>query len=150
MNLEELINMLDDMILSGWSLPMTNGKCVVDREKFKDLIQDIRLNLPPEIRQAKAVVADRNNILEKARIEANDIIEKAKEKAERLSSNEEVLKIANAKANEVMANAMKRSKEIKQNTSSYTEGILENMEEMLTKTILEVKQTRQQIKNIVK
>jgi len=150
MNLEELINMLDDEILSGWSLPLTNGRCILDREKIKDIIQDIRLNLPSEIKQAKAIVADKNEILEHAEKEAADIIAKAQEKALQLASQEEVLKVANQKAAEATAAAQGRSREIKQNTVAYTENLLEQMEELLTKSLLEVKQTRQQIKNVSK
>lgn len=150
MNLEELINLLDEEILDGWSLPISNGKCVVDREKIKDLIQEIRLNLPAEIRQAKAVVADRNEILRRAQDEADDIVQKAQEKAQKLCGEQEVVKLANAKASEIVAAAQNRSKEIRLSTANYSETVLEAMEEMLTKSILEVKQTRQQVKNAIK
>ena len=146
MNLEGLIDVLDDLILDGMSLPLTNGKCVVDREKAKDIIQDIRLNMPNEIRQAKMVVADRNEILAKAQKEANDIIQQAQKRAEKMSSHEEVVKMANQKASEIIAATQTRANEIKRSTMDYTTSILEGMEEMLAKTLLEVKQNRQQMK----
>ncbi len=67
MNIEELINALDEIILAGWSLPLTNGQCIVDREKVKDIIQDMRLNIPTEVMHAKAIVADKNEIIAKAK-----------------------------------------------------------------------------------
>jgi replicative DNA helicase len=67
-----------------------------------------------------------------------------------LASEEEVLKLANAKAAEAVSAAQAKSKEIKQSTSVYSENVLEKMEDVLTKTLLELKQTHQQIKNITK
>ncbi len=131
-------------------MPLTNGKCIVDREKVKDIIQDIRLNMPNEIRQAKMVVADRNEILLKAQREANDIIRNAEEKAKKIASQEEIVKIANHKANEIMSAAQTRTSEIRQATLEYTANMLEGMEEMLAKTLLEVKQNRQQIKQTLR
>jgi cell division septum initiation protein DivIVA len=150
MNIEELINALDEIILAGWSLPLTNGQCIVDREKVKDIIQEMRLNIPTEIRHAKAIVADKNDILAKAKKEADEIVAKAKKEAQRIASEEEILKLANSKASEVVGAAQAKSKEIKQNTSAYSESVLEKMEDVLAKTLIEVKQTRQQIKNITK
>jgi len=150
MNLEELINLLDDMVLNGWSLPMSGGKCIVDREKIKDIIQDMRLNMPNEIRQAKSIVADRNEILANARMESQAITEKAQERAARMVDQEEIIKLANQKANTIVQSANDQAKEIRQTTREYSEKMLESMEEMLTKSLLEVKQTRQQIKNALK
>ena len=150
MNLEGLIDILDDLILSGVSLPLTNGKCIVDREKVKDVIQDIRLNMPNEIRQAKMVVADRNEILLKAQKESNEIIRHAEEKAKKIVSQEEIVRLANQRATEIVNAAQIRTTEIRQATLEYTANMLESMEEMLAKTLLEVKQNRQQIKQSLK
>ena len=94
---------------------MSNGKCIVDREKIKDIIQDMRLNMPSEIRQAKAIVADRNDILANARKEAQDITDKAQEKAEKMACEEEIVKIANQKAAALIHNTTLKTKEIRQN-----------------------------------
>lgn len=150
MNIEELINALDEMILNGWSLPLTNGQCIVNREKIKDIVQEMRLNLPGEIRQAKAIVADKNEILAKAKREAEDIVARARKEASRLASEEEVLKLANSKAAEAVEAAQTRSREIKNNTGAYSEKVLEQMEDLLANALIDVKQTRQQIKNITK
>ena len=137
MNLEELINILDDMVLNGWSLPLSGGKCVVDREKVKDVIQDMRLNMP-------------NEILQNARMEAEAIVEKARERAAALVEQEEITRVAKEKANLTVQTANAQVKEIKGQTRDYTERVMEAMEELLTKSLLDVKQTRQQIKNNLK
>ena len=58
MNIDEILNMIDDMLEEAWSLPFSGGRCVVDAQKVKECIEDIRLNLPGEIKQAKMIVAD--------------------------------------------------------------------------------------------
>ena len=150
MQMEELISELDELVLEGWSLPLTNGQCIVDREKIKQIVQEMRLNVPDEVRQAKAIVSDKNEIIAKAKKEAEDIIAKAKKEAQKLVAEEEILKIANKKSAEVIGAAQAKSKEIKQSTSAYTESVMERMEDMLAKSLIEVKQTRQQIRSLVK
>ena len=66
MNIDEILNMIDDMLEEAWSLPFSGGRCVVDAQKVKECIEDIRLNLPGEIKQAKMIVADRNDIIKSA------------------------------------------------------------------------------------
>ena len=53
MNIDEILNMIDDMLEEAWSLPFSGGRCVVDAQKVKECVEDIRLNLPGEIKQAK-------------------------------------------------------------------------------------------------
>ena len=77
MTIDELLDVLDDTLEEATNLPFTGGKRVVDVEKLRDTIDEIRLNMPAEIRQAKGVVRDRNNILENAKAEANAIVKRA-------------------------------------------------------------------------
>lgn len=61
--IESILNDIDELLEDSWSLPLSGGRCVVDAEKVRDLIDSIRMNMPAEIKQARAVVADRNQIL---------------------------------------------------------------------------------------
>lgn len=67
MNIDEILNMIDDMLEEAWSLPFSGGRCVVDAQKVKECVEDIRLNLPGEIKQAKMIVADRNEYYQNRR-----------------------------------------------------------------------------------
>ena len=57
MNIEEILDLLDELLDRSWNLPLSGGRCVVDAEKVRDLLDDVRLNMPTEIKQAKAIVA---------------------------------------------------------------------------------------------
>lgn len=63
MNVEEILDMLDEMLDRAWNLPMTGGRCVLDAEKVRDMIDDIRANMPAEVEHAKKIVADRAEIV---------------------------------------------------------------------------------------
>ena len=67
MNIEELLDMMDETLEEAVNLPFSGGKRVVDVEKVRDIIDDIRLNMPTEIRQAKAIVQDRAEIVDDAK-----------------------------------------------------------------------------------
>ena len=73
-NTDILLEDLEDVLDDATSMPMTK-KSLVDVEKIKTIIEDIRLNTPQETKQAKAIVDSRNNIIEEAKKEAADIIE---------------------------------------------------------------------------
>ena len=79
--IESILNDIDELLEDSWSLPLSGGRCVVDAEKVRDLIDSIRMNMPNEIKQARAVVADRNQILSLAKGEAEALIRKAEERA---------------------------------------------------------------------
>ena len=94
MNIDEILNMIDDMLEEAWSLPFSGGRCVVDAQKVKECVEDIRLNLPGEIKQAKMIVADRNDIIKTAERQAETTLRKAEERARMLIAQEEIVKQA--------------------------------------------------------
>lgn len=148
MHLEDLLNELDEMVTSAMALPMTNGKCVIGREKAKELIEDLRTNLPKEVQQAKAVVEERNDIVAKAKEEAAEIIEKAQQQADALVEESEITKLATEKATEMLTLAQAKAKELKQAASDYAEEVLTGMEETLAKSLQEVHATSEHIRNL--
>ena len=70
MNVDELLDLLDETLEESTNLPFTGGKRMVDVDKVRDIIDDVRLNMPAEIKQAKAIVNDRAEIVAGARREA--------------------------------------------------------------------------------
>jgi len=147
MNIEEILDMLDDVMDRSWSLPLTNGRTIVDDEKVRDLLNDIRLNLPSEMKQAKAIVADRAEILANARREAESVVRKAEDRARTMIAQETVVKQAQQKANEILAQANQKSKELRTASQEYSDDLLRQTEETLSKLLSDVRATRQMIRN---
>ncbi len=146
MNIEELLDLLDEQLDRAWSLPLSGGKSVVDAEKVRNLVDDIRLSIPTEIKQAKAIVADRTEIITTARKEAENIVHKAEERARVLISQEEITRVAQEKANEMVAQAAAKAKEIRQVSQEFSDDLLKRSEEVLAKYLSEVKETRQAVR----
>ncbi len=117
--------MLDELLDRAWNLPLTGGRCVVDADKVRDLIDDIRLNIPSEIKQAKAIVSDRTDIISGAKKEAESIIRKAEDRARSLVAQEQVVKAA----------------------QEFSDNCLYKTEEVLVKSLTEIKATRQAFRN---
>ena len=139
MNIDEILNMIDDMLEEAWSLPFSGGRCVVD--------EDIRLNLPGEIKQAKMIVADRNDIIKSAERQAESALRKAEERARMLIAQEEIVKQAQEKAADIIAQAQMAAKEIRRASHEFSDSILKETEENLSSSLKNVRDTRQALRN---
>lgn len=147
MNIDDILDTMDEMIDRAWNLPLTGGRCVLDAEKVRDLIDDIRLNMPAEIKQAKQIVADRAEIVRVAKSEAESIVRKAEDHAKTLVDQEEITKQAQAKATEMLNQAQKKAREMKQASQEFAESMLQSAEETLMKALTDVRSTHQALKS---
>ena len=82
---EDLIDELTDVLEKGWHLPFAGGKSFIDSEDAKQILDEIREAIPSEVRKAKAIVADRAQIISEAQREAETIVRVAEEKAKALA-----------------------------------------------------------------
>lgn len=146
MNIEEVLVMLDELIDKSWSLPLSGGRCVIDAERVRDLIDDIRVNIPVEIKQARAIVEDRGEIIAAAKKEAEEIVRKAELQAKKLTAQEEIIRLSQAKAAEIHSQAQMQSREMRTGAQSFSDDILRVTEESLQKALLELKATRQALR----
>lgn len=110
--IDVLLNNLDEVIENSMSLPLSGGRCIVDAERIREIIDDIRLQMPNEIKQAKAVVADRNEILSMAKREAEGLIRKAEERAKALVEQDTIVRQANSKALAMLNEANQKAAEL--------------------------------------
>ena len=150
MNIEEILDVMDELLDRAWNLPLTGGRCVVDADKVRDMIDEVRLNLPGEIKQAKSIVADRAEIISVAKREAETLVQKAEERAKALVSKEEIVKQSQARAAEIMQQAQMKAREMRTAAQDYSENLLRQTEESLTRSLSDVKSTRQALHNAVR
>jgi len=139
---EELLNMLGNMVQDAWSIPMSRDRCVLEREKMLDIIDEIKATLPVELKQARTVVESRNEVIGSAKREAEAIKRQAEDRARQMVSEEEVLVIAKRKANELMTVAEEKAREVRRVTNEYVDDTFRRTEEALTEVLGEVKQSR--------
>ena len=148
MSIDELLDELDGMVDKSIGFP--GGKCFLSGDKVREIIDDIRLNMPQEIRQAKAIVADRSEIIKNAKQEAETIIKSAEDKAKAMTAQDEICKQAQAKANEVMTEAAAKAKEMKKAAADYADGLMKQTEDGIMGALSDVRQARQALKAPVK
>ena len=135
MTIEQLLDSFDDLMDEAFTLPFSTKK-VIDAAGAREIIDDLRLNIPQEVRQAKAIVSDKNDIIGKAKAEAERIIRDAETKAKQLVSREEILKQAKAQSDEIIENAHLKSRDIKKAAAEYAESALKNADDILQQTML--------------
>lgn len=150
MNIDDVLDILDELLDKSWSLPLAGGRCVVDADKVRDLIDDIRINLPNEIKQAQAIVSDRAEIMDAAKREAEGIIRKAEERAKALVANQEIAKAAQVKANDILSQTQHKSREMKAAAQEFSDNILRTTEEAMMKSLTDLRSTRQALRNSAK
>ncbi len=146
MSIDEILDKIDEMIDKAWGMPLSGGKCLIEADRLRDMLDDIRGNMPSEIRQAKSIVADRTDIIATAKQEAEDIVRAAEERARQLVTQEEVVKQAQQRAGEIMLQTQQKCREMRKGTQDFAEDLLKRTEEVLTKQVAEVHQTRQMLR----
>lgn len=147
MTIEELLEKIDDMIDNAWSLPLSRGKCAIEADALRDILDDIRGNMPSEIRQAKAIVADRADIIATAKREAENIVRVAEERARAMVSHEEIVAQAQQKANDLLSQSQLKAREMRKGANDFAEDVLRRTEETMMKRLNEIRQARQALRN---
>ncbi|MDR2655883.1 MAG: ATPase [Oscillospiraceae bacterium] len=147
MTIEEILDSIEDMLEKSWGLPLSGGRGLIDVERLHDMVYDIRKNIPVEIKHAKAIVADRADIIQGAKHEAEEIIKKAEDRARRLVHDDEITKQAREKATEILSAAHLQSHQMKKAASDFAERILGDTERVLASSFNEVKTAKQELKS---
>ena len=140
--IEDILEQIDDMLDAAWAMPLSGGKVVLDAEKLRNLIDSVRGNLPSEVRQARAIVQDRSDIISSAKKEAESIIRNAEERRNQIVSREEIVVQAQERANEIQAQTQKRARDMRKTAQDFTEDLLRHTEETLNQQVAQVRQAR--------
>ena len=147
MNVEELLEMMEETLESGTAVPFAASKRVVDVDRMRDIIDEVRNNLPDEVRESKKIVNDREQIMKNARIESESSIQQGEEKARNLTSEQEIVRRSQQYAAEIVTKAQAQAKELSRNATVYCEGILKNSEEVLARSVADIKNVRMNLRS---
>ena len=139
---EDLIKMLYDMVSDAWSIPLGNDRCVLERDKILDLLDEMKAALPSELKQARTVVDARNEIMSGAKREAEAIKRQAEERARQMVSQEEVLLTAKQKAADLMSASEVKAREVRKATNVYVDDALRRTEEAVGAALTEIRASR--------
>ena len=150
MNVNVLLDTIEDTLEESTSMPLSGGKRLVDVEKVRDYLDDIRANLPGELRQAQQIVNDRAQIVDTANAQAQAIVKKAEERARILVSDAEIVKAAQQRAAEITAAAQSESRTLRQTVTDYCDNMLKTTEEAMVENAAQVKNVRANLRQNAK
>lgn len=141
-NVKNLLDILYHMIDDAKNAPLSSDKCVINRDEALDLLDEIRAQLPAEIKRAQELVRTRDEYVERAKREVDRMLQKAELDAKSKVSESEVLTAARAKGHDIVSRAEERSREMYRVANDYSEDVLRRTEEAVQMALDEVKQTR--------
>lgn len=144
MDLIERIEELQVLIEEAKAVPLSSS-AVVNREEVIDLLAQLKEAVPDEIRQARWMSRDRDELLARARKEAERIIQESQEQRDRLLSRTEIVHAANRDAERIIDDAKERGAQIKAEAEDYVDQKLAAFEILLNKTLSTVARGREQL-----
>lgn len=147
MVIDEYLDAMDDVLLKAHVVPFSGKKSVTDVETLKDLIDNIRMNMPVEIKQAKKIVQERKAIIDEANKQAEEIITRAENRANALVANNEITKAAEAKAADIEKQAVIKARAVKNAADEYLAETLAKTEEVLSASLTNVRRIKSTIKS---
>lgn len=139
---EELLDMLFEMVDEAKNAAFSGDKCVIERDRALDLIDDIRAQFPMELSEAKRLLNTRTEYINSAKREADAIRQQAEERAKQLLAENEILNQARQRSTEMMRQAEERSRELKRAANEYCEDAMRRTEEAIAEAYDEIKKSR--------
>jgi cell division septum initiation protein DivIVA len=140
----ELIDKLDDLIHNARPVPLTD-QVRIDREAIFELLDEMRSTIPEEIKQARWIVKERQEMLAEARREADRMVAEARERAQHEISQQEVVRQAEREAQDMLEAARQREREVRLGAEDYADEVLGNLEMNLEKFIAAVRRGRERL-----
>ena len=145
MEIFTLLDELEEYLEGARAVPFTN-KAIVDKEEILDIIKEIRLKLPDELKQAKWIKEERNRILVEAQKEAEGIVKEAENRIISMIDEHEITRKAYEQKAQIIETANEMSREISKGTKDYADNILEKVENVLQDALRTIENNRKELK----
>jgi hypothetical protein len=144
MELQRLIDELDDIVQNAKTVPLTD-QLRVERSAVYDLMDEIRVAVPDEVKQARWIVKERQEMLAEARRECERMLNEARDRAARETSPDAVARLAEREAQELVTDARREASRIRYETDEWAGEILANLDLNLDKFIGAVRRGRERL-----
>jgi hypothetical protein len=131
----ELLDVLYGMVTEAWSVPLGNDKCIIEREKAIEIINEIKVNLPTAIAEAQRLVAARDEFIGNAKREAEALRKNAEEQAHQMIEEQEIVRVSRARSSEMIAAAENKSKELRRVASEYVDDLMRQTEQSMSEAL---------------
>jgi hypothetical protein len=141
-----LVDRLEALLNKGWRVPLS-AKTMLDEDEFLDIVDQMRIAFPEEIKQAKKIVQDRDRIIAQAQEEAKHIIETAKEDAARLTNEHAITKSAQTQAAQIERQAHANAAARQKGADEYAIQSLRELHTRLEQFAQQIAQMQAQVYN---
>lgn len=141
-NTEDIIGALYDMVQDARSMPLAADKCILERDKILDMLDEIIAQLPGELKQSRTIVESRNELISQARREAEMIMRQAQEQAKQMVTKEAIYIEAKRRAEELVGQTQERIAALKKASNEYMDEALRQTEEVIAESLANVRDTR--------
>lgn len=147
-NIEDIIGALYDMVQDARSMPLSADKCILERDKVLDMLDEIIAQLPGELKQSRTIVESRNELISQARREAEGILRDAQEKSKQMMTKEAVYAEAKKRSEELVGQTQNRVDQLRKAGNAYMDESLRQTEEAISKALEEVRETRMKFRTV--
>lgn len=141
-NMENIISELYDMVQDARAVPLAADKCIIERDKVLDMLDEIIAQLPVELKQARTIVESRNELITQARREAELLVRQASEKAEKMITEDSVYQQTKDRCQEMMDQTQARMAQLRKVSNDYMDDALRRTEEAIALSLEDVRDTR--------
>ena len=147
-NVEDIIGALYDMVQDARTMPLSADKCILERDRVLDMLDEIIAQLPGELKQSRTIVESRNELINQARREAENILRQAQEQAKQLVTKESIYVEAKARCEEMVAQTQNRVNQLRKAGNDYMDDALRQTEETIAGALDEVRETRMKFRAV--
>lgn len=145
LDVEAKLHQLQQLIDEAKAVPLS-ASVMLNRAEVDDLLEEVRVALPDELTQARWVIRERDEILERAQADADRLLADARAENERLVSQQEIVRTAEREAARIIDDARENGRQIRLEAEDYVDAKLANFEVVLTKTLTAVEKGRARLR----
>ncbi len=147
-NIEDIIGALYDLVQDARSMPLAADKCILERDRVLDMLDEIIAQLPSELKQSRTIVESRNELISQARREAELIMRQAQEQAKQMITKEAIYAESKRRAEELVAQTQERVNALKKAGNDYMDDSLRKTEEVIAEALANVRDTRMKFRAV--
>ena len=118
-NSEDIIGALYDMVQDARSMPLAADKCILERDKVLDMLDEIIAQLPAELKQSRTIVESRNELISQARREAENIVRQAQEQSKQMVTKEAIYVEAKKRSEELVGQTQAKIEQLRKAGNAY-------------------------------
>ena len=147
-NTEDIIGALYDMVQDARSMPLAADKCILERDRVLDMLDEIIAQLPSELKRSRTIVESRNELISQARREADAILREAQDKVQQMVTKDAIYAEAKKRSEDLVGQTQNRINQLRKAGNEYMDESLRQTEEAISKALAEVRETRMKFRTV--